>query len=60
LFAWKDFSNSRQFGTGASPTFSQELIQKEMDAYYNTLLKEIPELKNELKDDFRNLLGVEK
>lgn len=60
LKAWKDFRLSRQFGQGASPDLSQELIQKEMNAYYDTLLKEIPELKKELKDDFRNLLGVEK
>jgi len=60
LKAWKDFRNSRQFGQTAGPELSQELVEKEMNAYYETLLKKMPELKNELKDDFRNLLGVEK
>jgi ABC-type antimicrobial peptide transport system ATPase subunit len=60
LKAWKDFRRARQFGQTASPELSQEIVEKEMDAYYKTLLKEIPELKEELKDDFRNILGVEK
>ena len=60
LKAWKDFRTSRQFSQGASPALSQELIEKEMNAYYETLLKEIPALKTELKEDFRTLLGVEK
>lgn len=60
LNAWKNFRTSRQYGQGASPDLSQELIKKEMDAYYETLMKEIPELKTELKEDFRRLLGVEK
>ncbi|HMM10741.1 MAG TPA: hypothetical protein PKE03_01415 [Bacteroidales bacterium] len=60
LKAWKDFNISRQFRQSISTDLSQELIKKEMDAYYETLLKQIPVLKEELKDDFRNLLGVEK
>ena len=59
LKAWKDFRLSRQFGQATSPELSQKLIEQEMNAYYETLLKEIPALKNELKDDFRKLLGVE-
>jgi len=60
LKAWNGFSTSRQFGQSASPELFQKLIEKEMNAYYETLLKEIPALKSELKDDFRKLLGVEK
>ncbi len=59
LKAWKDFRRSRQFGTTASPELSQDLIEKELDAYYKTLLEDIPKLKNELKQDFRKILGVE-
>lgn len=60
LKAWRDFRRSRQFGQTASTDLSQELIEKEMDAYYKTLLVEIPALKEELKGEFRNILGVEK
>lgn len=60
LNAWTNFRMSRELGQTESPDLSQQLIEKEMDAYYKTLLTKIPELKEELKDDFRNLLGVEK
>jgi hypothetical protein len=60
LKAWKLFRTSKRFSQGASPELSQEFFEKEMDAYYETLLTEIPVLKNELKDDFRAMLGVEK
>lgn len=50
LNAWRAFTTSRQFGKGASIDLSHDLLEKEMDAYYKTILKEIPELKEVLID----------
>jgi hypothetical protein len=60
LTAWKDFTFSKQYSSRISPEKFKETIDKELNAYSKTLKMEIPKLKNELKDEFRELLGVEK
>jgi hypothetical protein len=60
LTAWKDFTFSRQQSSRVSSEEFKETIDKEFNAYYEILKKEIPKLKSKLKDEFRKLLGVEK
>lgn len=55
--AWNDFMKyQRKLKTESFQT--EEEINKSLSPYYDVLNKEVPELKEKLKDDFRRTLGV--